>query len=291
MLGVLLINKPKGITSHDVVQRIRRRFNLRRVGHSGTLDPMAEGLLVLAVGPATRFLQYLPLEPKRYEAVVKFGEATNTFDAEGEVTDSGQVPDDLDDQIAAHLPTLTGEIQQLPPMFSAVKKDGRALYEYARRGEEVERRLRTVFISDYSQTGSPSEAERSFTVECSGGTYIRTLAHDLGQMVGCGAHLTGLVRTQVGKFHLKDAFELESVEPSDLLPLSESLPPMPLVELNEHQTKLVRDGRWIQVTYDVGERQAGLLNSDGMVISVARVEGRELHPECVLPESAPTGSS
>ena len=133
MLGILLINKPAGITSHDVVSRCRRKLQTKRVGHAGTLDPLATGLLVMAVGPATRFLQYLPLEPKEYVATIKFGESTNTYDSEGEVTESRPVPKNLEERLVDVFPDFTGEIDQLPPMFSAVKKDGKPLYAYARK--------------------------------------------------------------------------------------------------------------------------------------------------------------
>src|SRR6202044_655457 len=138
MLGILLIDKPAGITSHDVVNAVRRRFGVRRVGHAGTLDPQATGLLIVAVGPATRFLQYLPLEPKEYVGVVTFGEERDTQDSEGQVVALKPVPGDLEAQVHEVLPQFRGLIQQLPPMYSAVKKDGKPLYAYARSGKEVD---------------------------------------------------------------------------------------------------------------------------------------------------------
>jgi tRNA pseudouridine55 synthase len=286
MLGVLLVNKPKGITSHDAVSRVRRQLNTRRVGHSGTLDPLAQGLLVMAVGPATRFLQYLPLEPKVYEARVTFGVATESYDAAGDVTSEAPVPADLDALIEEAKKPLTGEIEQVPPMYSAIKKDGKKLYEYARKGETVERRARTVFISEFTEIDAPAENVRCYRIECSGGTYIRSLAHDLGEALGCGAHLSGLVRTGVGKFKLDDAVELDEVTPEDLVPLSEALPPMPLVRMDEAQTKLIRDGRAIDSPGPLSGRCAALVDPTGEVISAARVEGDRLQPECVIPESA-----
>lgn len=285
MLGILLVNKPVGITSHDAVYKIRRAFGTKRVGHAGTLDPIAQGLLVAAVGPATRFLQYLPLEPKEYIGVFKFGEETETFDIEGEVTVKKPVPGDLDAQIAEHLPSFRGEISQVPPMYSAVKKDGRPLYEYARQGVEVERKSRQVYIETFEQESGEGE-ERQFRIVCSGGTYVRTLAHDLGAAVGCGAHVTSLVRTKVGRFSLDRAVDIEALANAKLIPLREALAPMEMVQMNETQVSYIRDGRTIQVRQPLSGKFAGLLDETGELISVARVDSVFLHPECVIPEAA-----
>lgn len=285
MLGIILVNKPKGLTSHDVVHRARKALHTRRIGHAGTLDPLAEGLLVLAVGPATRFLQYLPLEPKEYSAVVRFGQETTTFDAEGEIVKELPVPHDLDQKLADLLPRFTGEIEQLPPMYSAVKKDGRPLYDYARKGEEVERKTRRIFIQslEIEQTGSPTD--RRMKVVCSGGTYIRTLGHDLGQEVGCGGTIIELLRTRVGKFGVEEAVDLDDLPNAVPVPLKEALAPMPMVTLNEGQEAYVRDGRAIKIKEELESEFAGLLDSAGDVIALAKVQGKELHPECVIPKS------
>jgi tRNA pseudouridine55 synthase len=285
MLGIILVNKPKGLTSHDVVHRARKALHTRRIGHAGTLDPLAEGLLVLAVGPATRFLQYLPLEPKEYSAVVRFGQETTTFDAEGEIVKELPVPYDLDQKLADLLPRFTGEIEQLPPMYSAVKKDGRPLYDYARKGEEVERKTRRIFIQslEFEQTGSPTD--RRMKVVCSGGTYIRTLGHDLGQEVGCGGTIIELLRTRVGKFGVEEAVDLDDLPNAVPVPLKEALAPMPMVTLNEGQEAYVRDGRAIKIKDELESEFAGLLDSAGDVIALAKVQGKELHPECVIPKS------
>src|SRR5579871_5087584 len=219
MFGILLIDKPLGCTSHDVVNDMRRRFQTKRVGHAGTLDPLATGLLVVAVGPATRFLQYLPLEPKEYDAEITFGKSTTTFDREGDITSEAAVPADLDDVIQAVLPSFLGLIQQTPPMFSAVKIGGKALYKYARAGEEVLREPRNVHIGEFQILNVQDDKIRARIV-CSGGTYIRTLAHDLGQAVGCGAYLSDLNRTRVGRFDLSQAVPLKEASPAHLLPLA-----------------------------------------------------------------------
>jgi tRNA pseudouridine55 synthase len=285
MLGIILVNKPKGLTSHDVVHRARKALHTRRIGHAGTLDPLAEGLLVLAVGPATRFLQYLPLEPKEYSAVVRFGQETTTFDAEGEIVKELPVPDDLDQKLADLLPRFTGEIEQLPPMYSAVKKDGRPLYDYARKGEEVERKTRRIFIQSLEIEQTGSSTDRRMKVVCSGGTYIRTLGHDLGQEVGSGGTIIELLRTRVGKFGVEEAVDLDDLPNAVPVPLKEALAPMPMVTLNEGQEAYVRDGRAIKIKEELESEFAGLLDSAGDVIALAKVQGKELQPECVIPKS------
>ncbi|CAN5596403.1 tRNA pseudouridine(55) synthase TruB [soil metagenome] len=286
MLGVLLIRKEPGMTSHDVVNVVRRRLGTRRVGHAGTLDPLASGLLVVAVGSATRFLQFLPLEPKRYVAGIRFGRATETYDAEGETTAVGEVPDDLPERVAAAIPRFLGLIQQLPPAYSAIKVKGKPMYKYAREGKEVERIPRTVHIGAYETAWLEKGLLRA-EIECSGGTYIRSLAHDLGVAVGVPAYLESLVRTKVGRFLLEDATPLDTISREGLVPLEEALKPMPLFTLTPEQVVSVRHGRQIAIT-DPPEnvRAVGLLEPDGTVFSVARVFGNMLRPECVIPEEA-----
>lgn len=285
MLGILLINKPEGDTSHDIVNQLRRSFGTKRVGHAGTLDPLATGLLTLAVGPATRFLQYLSLEPKVYLARYRFGQSTDTQDAEGDVLEERPVPHDLPARLEAAMASFRGEIQQLPPMYSAVKKKGQPLYKYARAGIEVEREPRTVFIHRYELLEMEGN-EGEFLIECSGGTYVRTLAHDLGEVLGCGAHLVGLTRTQVGIFHLEDAVEPADATPMNLIPLKDALYPMPMMQLNENQEALVRHGNSIGAGRRWDARMVGLLDIHGRLISVAKVQGPLLQPACVLPEDA-----
>lgn len=282
MLGILLIDKPLGVTSHDVVAMIRRKFNTKRVGHAGTLDPLATGLLVIAVGPATRFLQYLPLEPKEYECQIKFGEETNTQDREGEVTVTKPVPEDLAEKIQALIPQFSGEIQQIPPMYSAVKRAGKPLYFYARQGEEVEREPRTVFIEALEFLALEGDIAH-VRVVCSGGTYVRTLAHDMGQALGCGAHLHALQRTQVGRFAIEDAFEIDDATPEDLIPLREALFPMPEVILNEGQERLAREGQVVRPPRPVDGKFAMLIDTEGNVMSVAESKAGMLQPLCVIP--------
>ncbi len=290
MLGILLVNKDVGMSSHDVVDRVRRRFGTRRVGHAGTLDPLASGLLVVAVGPATRFLQYLPLEPKVYTAELHFGNATSSYDAEGEATHSGPVPENLGAALESVLPTYRGLIEQLPPMHSAVKLNGKPLYTYARKGEEVERRPRTVHIGilEIERLG---DAFATLRVECSGGTYVRTLAHDIGMALGCGAYLTGLVRNGVGRFALENARPVDETGPDDLIPLRDALEPMPTLRLDEENSEFAQDGRTLQLPTDSGitGTLVSLLNSRGGILGIGRIEGSDIHPECVLPREATAG--
>lgn len=282
MLGVLLIDKPIGLTSHDVVNRVRRALGTRRVGHAGTLDPLATGVLVVAVGPATRFLQYLPLEPKEYVAEVAFGRATTTFDAEGETTDEALVPDDLDARLNAALPSFLGLIEQTPPMYSAVKVKGQPLYKAARRGEDVERPTRRVHIATFETIASEGHG-RTMRVVCSGGTYVRTLAHDLGAAIGVPAHLSGLRRTGVGRFREEATVPLEGVSAADLTSLEAALDPMPRIMLDPGEVRAVRDGRALRREDAPEEQFAALCDARGRVVSIAHVEGNILRPECVIP--------
>lgn len=289
MLGILLVHKEVGRTSHDVVDAIRRAFKTRRVGHAGTLDPLATGLLVVAIGPATRFLQYLPLEPKEYIATIAFGRATSTYDLEGETTFEGPVPADLSASLESALPQFKGLISQLPPMYSAVKVDGKPLYHYARQGKMMDREPRTVHIDvfDYEILNDSTIRAR---IVCSGGTYIRSLAHDLGEVMGCGAHLTALERTRVGRFGLEDSQTLETLDPAKLIPLSEALLPMPILQLNEEAVHHIREGRQVGLESIPSQPVVALAEPSGQVFSVARVQGHVLQPECVIPSEAMIGA-
>lgn len=290
MFGILLIDKPAGITSHDVVSKMRRRFQTKRVGHAGTLDPIATGLLVIAIGPATRFLQYLPLEPKVYEVEFEFGVETTTYDTEGAIMARRACPPELDQAIAQNLGQFRGSIQQLAPMYSAVKKDGKALYEYARQGIEVERKPRQVYVSRFAQLPGGEENFRRFEIECSGGTYVRTLGHDLGQAIGCGAHVSELRRTQVGRFHVDQSTTIEDASPEHLIPLRASLSPLSMIALNDLDVRRVREGQTIPVhTENIEDRMAALLDSNGEVFSIARLDRDRARPECVIPAEAMNG--
>jgi tRNA pseudouridine55 synthase len=208
--GVLLVDKPTDHTSHDVVARLRGKLRMRRIGHAGTLDPMATGLLVILVGKATRISQYLMSVDKVYAGTIKLGEVTNTQDAEGEVLETRPVPSLAEAEIRQALQGFIGDQYQLPPMFSAIKIDGVPLYKRAREGEEVEREPRFIRVVSYELTRWASP-ELDFRVHCTKGTYVRTLAHDLGQRLGCGAHLKALRRLSSGDLTMEKALTLDQI--------------------------------------------------------------------------------
>lgn len=213
--GVLLVDKPQGITSHDVVDRIRRLYRTRKVGHAGTLDPMATGLLIILVGKACKASQYLMSQEKEYMATVKFGELTDSQDADGEVVESRPVPDDLTaDNIRAAMKTMLGDQYQMPPMFSAKKIKGVPLYKLARKGEEVEREARFIRVERFDLLAWRSP-EADIIVKCSKGTYVRTLGHDLANKLGPGGHLNALRRTMSGEAHIKDGATLDVLNELD----------------------------------------------------------------------------
>lgn len=246
MFGFLLVDKPIGYTSHDAVAVTRRQLGTKKVGHAGTLDPIATGLLVMAVGPATKLLQYLELEPKVYVTTFRFGETTDTYDAEGHILETKEVPRDLEPQIATYLPELTGRIMQLPPMYSAVKIDGRRLYKDAHKGIEVERPKREVNVRSF-ETLEASGCDVKFKISCDSGTYVRSLAHDLGQMIGCGAHVLELRRTHLGPFDVERAKEPKSLDQADILPPHECLTHLDQIEINEGQLEYILNGNPIRL--------------------------------------------
>lgn len=211
LFGFLNIYKPVGMTSHDVVAVLRRVTKIKQIGHTGTLDPFAEGVLPICVGKATRLIEYLQ-DDKEYLATVQFGASTNTFDLDGEKT---SVSDKkvTKSQVEEALKAFSGEISQLPPIFSAIKVKGKKLYEYARKGEEVEIHPRKVVIENIELKVFDEENQQAqILIKCSKGTYIRSIANDLGQNLGCGGYLVKLIRTQAGSFRVEDSFQLDTVE-------------------------------------------------------------------------------
>lgn len=212
--GILFLDKPQGITSHDVVDRVRRTLGLRRVGHAGTLDPMATGMLIILVGQATRTSQFLMGLDKTYVGTLKLGETTDSHDADGQVTQTRPVEGITAQKVNEVMLTFIGDQYQVPPMFSAKKQGGETLYKLARKGIEVEREPRFIRISKLTvQKIDLPYAE--FEVACSKGTYIRTLAHDIGEKLGCGAHLTALRRTAIDRFGAELMIPLETFEKMD----------------------------------------------------------------------------
>ena len=282
MNGVLVVDKPPGMTSHDVVDRVRRVLGTRKVGHAGTLDPDATGVLVLGIGSATRLLDYATQAPKRYLAVARFGTATSTQDASGEVIETRPVDLHADD-VETALKRFRGAIEQTPPMVSAVKVGGERLYRKARRGEEVARAARTVTIYDLELTAFSGD-EATLDVTCSAGTYIRTLIHDLGAELGCGAHMATLRRTEAAGFREDEALPLDDVTVDGLRPLTDAVRTIRQATIDDGAALLVKDGRRLPPESDL-EGVDGLvaLIHDGDVLAVYRRAGDELVAEKVMP--------
>ena len=208
--GALLVDKPAGVTSHDVVDAIRRDFGIKKVCHCGTLDPNATGLLIIVLGRGTKLSERLMGDDKVYEGTVKFGEATDSYDSDGELTDSLPVMPMTLEELNTEAATFIGDLMQTPPMVSAIKKNGVPLYKLARQGIEVEREARLIHVYNFRFT-EYAEPFGKFRVACTKGTYIRSLAHDLGRKLGCGGHLTTLRRTTSGKFDVTDALPVAEI--------------------------------------------------------------------------------
>jgi len=223
--GVLLIDKPQGCTSHDVVSRLRKKLQMKKIGHAGTLDPMATGLLLMLIGRATKVSQYLMSLDKEYTGRMLLGVTTDSHDADGQVVEERPVPELSKEDFEAAMADFIGDQYQTPPMFSAKKLQGVPLYKLARKGQEVEREPRFVHVSKFTLDDyNPPHA--SFTLACSKGTYVRTVAHDLGEKLGCGAHLDVLRRTRIDRFKIADAVELGALEEMSLADIRRQLVPV-----------------------------------------------------------------
>ncbi len=209
--GVLLIDKASGMTSHDVVAIARRQLNMKKIGHCGTLDPMATGLLMLVINRATKIQDLLMSEDKTYTGTITLGATTSTQDKEGEIEEEKEVPDVSKGDIETVFDEFMGDFEQIPPMVSAIKKDGVPLYKLARKGQVVERKPRAIYVKKY-EVSRVELPEIDFTVDCSKGFYVRTYAHDIGQKLGCGAHLSALRRTRSGKFNLERAVPVDALK-------------------------------------------------------------------------------
>jgi len=251
--GVLVIDKPVGMTSHQVVQVIREGTGIRRAGHTGTLDPRASGVLIVLVGPAVRLSEYVSASDKRYQAIIRLGERTDTYDGDGEVINRSPV-DITIEEIEETLKKFEGTVEQMPPAYSAKRINGQKAYELAREGEEIE--LEPIEIDVYHLElleWDPPEA--IIDVFCSSGTYVRSLANDLGDMLGCGGHLVGLRRTKSGEFALRDAVQLRKLQEAFvnkdwykyLIPAAEALGDWPSRELSHEEVDMVRHGHRVPV--------------------------------------------
>lgn len=301
MDGLLIIDKPAGLTSHDVVARVRRILKTKRVGHTGTLDPFATGVMVILIGQATRLAQFLDKDEKEYEAVIQFGFETDTGDLTGvRSAECGLGNEELAelltkvnwDQI---LMKFRGELMQIPPMYSAKKVEGRKLYELARKGVTIERQPISVTIKQLDIVDEPEVHATRYTLRikviCSAGTYIRTLAEDIGRVVGVGAHLAELRRTRAGRFDLSRAVTLTDLEripdpASIIIPMSEAVVHLPQVILSEDRISKTKNGmssRFLDVVFADGDTVRMIdANADLIAIGIYRADEKTVQPKVVL---------
>lgn len=274
MNGIVIVNKPQGKTSHDIVGIMRRIFKTRRVGHTGTLDPLATGVLPVCIGNATRAADMLTASEKEYRAVLLLGKRSDTLDIEGKITEENPVCVTEDD-VRKAIGGFVGEIMQVPPMYSAIKKDGKKLYELAREGIETEREARPVTI--YSIEINRIELPRvEFTVACSKGTYIRSLCDDIGTALGCGGIMESLVRTKTAGFSLENSYTVEELETMEdlseaILPTDSLFSDLPAIYLNEKQEKSIVNG--VRMTWRSGEEGTvyRLYSADGTFLCVSKL--------------------
>lgn len=273
--GIILVDKPADWTSHDVVAKLRGILHERRVGHSGTLDPMATGLLTVFVGRATRAVQFAETHNKRYVASLRCGYSTDTQDTSGRVTaQTGISPTEA--ELTDVLPEFTGEISQIPPMYSAIKVSGKKLYELARKGETVERKPRTVNISELSLVGHDGD-DFVLSVSCSKGTYIRTLCNDIGERLGCLACMSALRRTNAGPFDVRDAHTLSEIAEDPeryIIPVDSLFSDHPAIELSAAQTAKLKYGNILNVSAKNGTYR--VYGENGDFLAIANVSAGKL---------------
>lgn len=276
--GIVIVDKPAGVTSHDVVARLRRFFGTRKVGHAGTLDPMATGVLVAGINRGTKLLAHLVAEDKVYAATIRLGAATSTDDAEGEVTATTDTAQITDAAIAAGVQTLTGEIMQKPAAVSAIKIGGRRAHELVRAGEEVDIPARPVTVHSFEHTVRRGEhLDIDAVVHCSSGTYIRSLARDLGAALGVGGHLVALRRLRVGPFPIEQASTLAQLEatPSLTLTMDAALAAgWPVLEVTQEEYDALAMGKWLEPRGLVGVHTA--VGPDGRAVALVKEQGKRL---------------
>ncbi len=288
--GVLIVDKPIGKTSHDIVQIIRKGTGIRRIGHTGTLDPRASGVLVILIGPAVRLSEYLQSDIKRYEATIRLGSVSDTYDGDGLIETTGADMNISEDQISEAMKKFVGEIEQTPPVYSALKIKGRKAYEMAREGIafEIPSRKVTVYSMDLIEYNPP---ELSVDILCSSGTYVRSIANDLGQVLGCGAYLSGLRRTLSGHFSLRDAVSIPNLEASFeegnwyqyLIPAAEALDGYAELVVDMDEESQIRHGRRIPAQ-NTDSPYAKAVSEQGELIAILELdpETSEWKPKKVL---------
>jgi tRNA pseudouridine55 synthase len=290
--GALVVDKPTGMTSHDVVQAIRNGTGIRRAGHTGTLDPRASGVLVVLLGPAVRLSEYVSAADKRYQAIIRLGASTDTFDADGKFTRKSETPVDVSEaQFEEALQKFVGRIQQTPPPYSAVKVQGRKAYEMARGGEEVDLSPRTIDVY-HLEVLEWAPPEVVIDVHCSSGTYVRSLANDLGEMLGCGGYLIGLRRTKSGRFSLRDATPLRKLQEAFragnwsqyLIPAAEALGDWPAIELDPDQVDAIKHGHRVPAAEDARPGMVRAVSMAGELVALMELdeEARQWKPKKVF---------
>jgi tRNA pseudouridine55 synthase len=271
--GVLVIDKPKGITSFDVVREVRRALKLKKVGHTGTLDPMATGVLPICVGEGTKIAQFIIEATKAYDATLKLGVTTDTLDADGKVLETRPVPEINRERLEAALAKFRGTFLQVPPMYSAIKIGGKRLYELARAGEEVERQPREVTVHELVLRDFSAD-EVKLSVRSSKGFFVRSLAADLGEALGCGAHLTALRRTQSGPFTLAQAVPLTQVADARLVSLNDALKDVPPLALSAAEAGRVKHGGVVEIAPSLTGVHR-VIDPNGVLLAIAdAVKGR-----------------
>jgi tRNA pseudouridine55 synthase len=274
--GLLLVDKPAGVTSHDVVDVVRRALDTRKVGHAGTLDPMATGLLLIGVGRATRLLRFLGTLPKTYEGTLRLGVETTTLDAEGDVVRE-TVVHVSEAEVGEAMRTLVGESLQRPPAYSAVKVGGRKLYEAAREGERLEAEPRPIRVDAFDLV-SFDTLDASFRITCSGGTYVRVLAADAGAVLGCGAHLIALRRTAIGPHRVDDAAPPDSA--GEPLPMEAAVGHLPRLDLDAEEAQAASHGRPLGPASLRGPY--AVFGPSGHLIGVYEDDGPKARPQVIL---------
>lgn len=275
LFGFLNIYKPVGMTSHDVVSVLRRVTKIKQIGHTGTLDPFAEGVLPICIGKATRLIEYLR-DDKEYLATVQFGAATNTFDLDGEKVFTSDKKVSLDD-IKEGLKSFEGEISQLPPIFSAIKVKGKKLYEYARKGEEVEIQPRKVVIENIELKNFDEELQQAqILLKCSKGTYIRSIANDLGKNLGCGGYLIKLIRTQAGKFRVENSVQLDGIDVESNLINPLDILNLPKIAVDNDDLARIKNGMPIYKTCDKIGNFVSLIYNDVEICAVGIADGEKI---------------
>ena len=289
--GILLVDKPGGITSHDVVARARRALGTRKIGHAGTLDPMATGLLVLGVEGATRLLTFVVGLDKTYEATIQLGVATDTDDAEGQTVSTTDASSLDAAEIAAGIAALTGRISQVPSTYSAIKVDGRRAYDLARAGEDVQLKAREVTVSRFdilAERRSGGAVDLDVVVDCSSGTYIRSLARDLGAALGAGGHLTALRRTRIGPFDIAEAAAVDALGDAPLLgPAAAATAVLGRFDVTADEARDLRHGkRLLGAAERLPADPTAAIDPDGVLVGIVERRGADVKSAMNMPEEA-----